>query len=222
MRRFLLRLLEPQQYRRSDAANRHCMAGLAGKVLDIGCGFFAQKFPFGSAVAYIGLDISDRARDVKGDAHCLPFGDGVVDWVLLVGVLEHVEDPAHVLAEAWRVLKPGGYGYIAVPFLQMEHAAHDYWRWTRQGFTRVLTGQGFVVEEMVTNGGFLLVLEYLLWHRLREAIRERSLQALAILPLKVAIQILARAAGRAACDRYAASFHARVRKPLAERVQVGG
>ena len=126
MRRALLRLLEPRQYRRSDEANRICMEGMRGTLLDIGCGFFSDKFPFRSDVTYVGLDISDRARDVRADAHRLPFADASVDWVLLVGVLEHVDDPDRVLEEARRVLKPGGLGYVAVPFLQMDHAAQDY------------------------------------------------------------------------------------------------
>ena len=116
MRRALLRLLEPRQYRRSDEANRICMEGMRGTLLDIGCGFFSNKFPFGSDVTYVGLDISERARDVRADAHRLPFADDSVDWVLLVGVLEHVDDPDRVLEEARRVLKPGGLGYVAVPF----------------------------------------------------------------------------------------------------------
>ena len=72
-------------------------------------------------------------RDVRADAHCLPFADASVDSLLLVGVLEHVDDPVGVLAEARRVLKPGGLGYVAVPFLQMEHAAQDYVRWDAAG-----------------------------------------------------------------------------------------
>ena len=134
---------------------------MGGTLLDIGCGFFSNKFPFGSDVTYVGLDISDRARDVRADAHRLPFADASVDWVLLVGVLEHVDDPDRVLAEARRVLKPGGLGYVAVPFLQMHHAAQDYVRWTRQGFERLLADHDFAIEQMVPNGGFFLVLDYL-------------------------------------------------------------
>ena len=213
MRRALLRPLEPRQYRRSDEANRICMAGMRGLLLDIGCGFFSDKFTFGSDVTYVGLDISDRARDVRADAHVLPFADASVDSILLVGVLEHVDEPDRVLAEALRVLKPGGRGYIAVPFLQMEHADQDYVRWTRQGFQRLLDAHDFITERMVTNGGFLLVLDYLIWHRFRDAVRRRSPLALALLPAKALSRLLAALARSAACNQYATSFHARVRKP---------
>jgi SAM-dependent methyltransferase len=213
MRRALLRLLEPRQYRRSDEANRICMEGMGGTLLDIGCGFFSDKFPFRSDVTYVGLDISDRARDVRADAHRLPLADASVDWVLLVGVLEHVDDPDRVLEEARRVLKPGGLGYVAVPFLQMDHAAQDYVRWTRQGFERLLSDHDFAIEQMVPNGGFFLVLDYLIWHRFRDAARRRSPMALVLLPAKAVSRLLAELARSAGCNQYATSFHARVRKP---------
>jgi ArsR family transcriptional regulator len=44
----------------------------------------------------------------QGTLEALPIGDGEVDIVLLVLVLHHVPDPARALAEAARVLKPGG------------------------------------------------------------------------------------------------------------------
>jgi SAM-dependent methyltransferase len=213
MRRALLRLLEPRQYRRSDEANRICMAGMRGLLLDIGCGFFTDKFDFGPEVTYVGLDLSDRARDVRADAHLLPFDDASLDCVLLVGVLEHVNDPDRVLAEARRVLKPGGLGYVAVPFLQMEHAAQDYVRWTGQGFERLLKDHDFAIEEMVTNGGFFLLLDYLIWHRFRDAVRQRSPMALALLPSRPVTRVLAKLARSAGCQQFATSFHARVRKP---------
>lgn len=45
---------------------------------------------------------------VQGDAHHLPFPDSTFDLVYCRYLLEHVADPPRVLAEALRVLKPGG------------------------------------------------------------------------------------------------------------------
>lgn len=45
----------------------------------------------------------------------LPFADGTFDIVCSFHVLEHVRDPQLVLAEAARVLKPGGYLHFAMP-----------------------------------------------------------------------------------------------------------
>jgi len=45
----------------------------------------------------------------------LPFADGSFDLVVMNQVIEHVSDQSAVLAEATRVLKPGGVLYIACP-----------------------------------------------------------------------------------------------------------
>ena len=44
----------------------------------------------------------------QADAEQLPFDDGVFDIVYSYGVFQHTPDPAMALAEAHRVLKPGG------------------------------------------------------------------------------------------------------------------
>jgi 2-polyprenyl-3-methyl-5-hydroxy-6-metoxy-1,4-benzoquinol methylase len=45
----------------------------------------------------------------------LPFLDETFDVVFSFEVLEHVRDPFRVLAESWRVLKPGGVLYCSAP-----------------------------------------------------------------------------------------------------------
>lgn len=45
---------------------------------------------------------------LEGDAQRLPLADASVDAVMLVSMLHHVENPALALAEARRVLRPGG------------------------------------------------------------------------------------------------------------------
>jgi SAM-dependent methyltransferase len=54
-------------------------------------------------------------RVLPGDAADLPAEDAGVDAVVLLDVLEHVPDPAAVLAEAHRVLRPGGSLVLSVP-----------------------------------------------------------------------------------------------------------
>lgn len=91
-------------------------------------------------VRSINLEISPGpAVDVVGDGHLLPFVDGGFDAVLSQAVLEHVANPAQVVAEAWRVLRPGGYIYVEIPFLQCYHPhPTDFQRYTIEGIERLL------------------------------------------------------------------------------------
>ena len=76
-----------------------------------------------------------------GDAHRLPFQDNSIDSLIYQAVLEHVQDPRRVINEAARVLKPGGYLYLEVPFLQGFHAdPHDFQRYTLEGVARAYQG----------------------------------------------------------------------------------
>ena len=78
--------------------------------------------------------------DVVGDAHRLPFGDATIDVIISNAVLEHVRDLDGTLGEMNRVLKPGGFVYLEIPFIQHYHThdAHgvrfdDYRRLTHSG-----------------------------------------------------------------------------------------
>jgi 2-polyprenyl-6-hydroxyphenyl methylase/3-demethylubiquinone-9 3-methyltransferase len=92
------------------------------RVLDVGCGagFLSNEIAqrghqvTGIDVAADALavahahDASGRVRYVEGDALALPFESGTFDAVCAMDLLEHVEDPEQVIAEASRVLAPGG------------------------------------------------------------------------------------------------------------------
>jgi SAM-dependent methyltransferase len=72
--------------------------------------------------------------DIVCDIHQLPFKDNSIDAVMSVAVLEHVREPALVLKEVHRVLKPGGRVFSVIPFMQPFHASpHDYQRYTLPG-----------------------------------------------------------------------------------------
>jgi SAM-dependent methyltransferase len=83
----------------------------------------------------IAFDIypTDLTRFVA-DAHHIPLVDGSVDGVWIQAVLEHVLDPAAVVAEVERVLKPGGVVYSDTPFMYPVHeGAYDFTRFSRSG-----------------------------------------------------------------------------------------
>lgn len=96
------------------------------KVLDIGCGAGLTTNRLAEAgFRMTGLDQSDPSlqiarggdstgavRYLTGNAYQLPFPEESFDAVMAMDFLEHVEDPAAVIAEAARVLKPGGRFYF--------------------------------------------------------------------------------------------------------------
>ncbi|MBX4181394.1 class I SAM-dependent methyltransferase [Candidatus Parcubacteria bacterium] len=73
--------------------------------------------------------------DIVGDIHDLPFEDNSQEAIICIAVLEHVENPIKACEEMYRVLKPGGYCFVYVPFLYYYHAEKgyygDYWRFTK-------------------------------------------------------------------------------------------
>jgi O-antigen biosynthesis protein len=71
-----------------------------------------------------------------------PFADNSVGIVRAVDALEHMEDPIHVMNEAYRVLAHGGFFYVAVPstdgrgaFQDPTHVSfwneHSFWYYTK-------------------------------------------------------------------------------------------
>jgi SAM-dependent methyltransferase len=99
------------------------VAGIAGRdILEIGCG---EGMMFdGTATHPVQMDVSmTRVARAAGkaplrlcaDGYQLPFASESFRAVLLVAVLEHTREPWRILAEARRVLKPGGIAVMVVP-----------------------------------------------------------------------------------------------------------
>jgi SAM-dependent methyltransferase len=90
-------------------------------------------------IELVETDISIGPRtQIVFDAHTIPFPDASFDAVVLQAVLEHVLDPFLVVAETFRVIKPGGIVYAEVPFMQQVHGgAYDFTRFTHLGCLRL-------------------------------------------------------------------------------------
>lgn len=113
-------------------------------------------------VDYKVLDkVPDYHPDIVGDVHDLPLEDASVDAIICIAVLEHVEEPQKAVREMYRVLKPGGYLYIYVPFLYYYHPMPgyygDFYRFTFDG-VKYLVRDFKDVETQNVRGAFETIL----------------------------------------------------------------
>ncbi|MBV8089742.1 MAG: methyltransferase domain-containing protein [Alphaproteobacteria bacterium] len=103
----------------------------SGNLLDAGCGTANETVKLRRRVPGLkiyGVDLSPNAlaiavtRPETSDAtfyqsalESLPFPDGAFDYIAAHDLIEHIDDPARVLRELYRVLKPAGICVLATP-----------------------------------------------------------------------------------------------------------
>jgi SAM-dependent methyltransferase len=202
---------------------------VSGCVVDLGCGTMPYREELvGSGCRYIGVDWSSsrhgRAPDIVSDLNrALDVPSEVADAVVSISVLEHLYQPHVMLAEAWRVLRPGGLLFLQVPFQWWVHEApHDYYRFTRYGLEFLLTAAGFVDARIEPDGGFwtTVVLKWN-YHSLRWVRGPRPVRWLARLvltPFWAVGQSLAPLLDRVDPNpAETASYTVRARKPVVQR-----
>jgi SAM-dependent methyltransferase len=142
-----------------ERARRHAR----GVLLDVGCGWFPFTGLFeGRVERYLGVDLrssrflGDRSPDAYARGEALPFRDSSMDTVLSLSVLTYLPEPGTLIAEAHRVLKPGG--TLLLEFSQMvpiHDEPHDYFRFTRYGAAYLLERAGFEPLEYIPIGGLM-------------------------------------------------------------------
>jgi SAM-dependent methyltransferase len=153
---------------------------LSGTVVDIGAGTgYGSRFLDSTKTHYIPTDLP-FGRDstnlaisrvgMRPAAYCsgydLPFRSGSIDNVMALSVLEHVKKPDEILAEAYRVLKPGGQVLIVTPFCFPFHGEpDDFRRWTDRGLRVELENSGFIpaTVQSIGDGLSALVLNFLIY-----------------------------------------------------------
>ncbi len=150
------------------------------RLVDVGCGIAYSTYAVANGRPFVGIDMDEGnlalARDVlaavpdvrliRSTAGEVPLEDGAADCVLMTEILEHLDDEGPALAEARRVLSPGGHLLISVPGLRFGfdsglrflpvRTVHDvpgpefHVRpgYTVQGMRELLTGAGFEVESV--------------------------------------------------------------------------
>ena len=134
MERLALHRFASPWLRRQHVARYRWAAGLAGgrRVLDLasGAGYGSALLAAGGARFVVSGDISEEAfrearlpgsgaaRDLRGalaDAARLPFADASFDLYVSFETIEHVDADGAVVAEARRVLAPGGRFVVSTP-----------------------------------------------------------------------------------------------------------
>jgi SAM-dependent methyltransferase len=137
---------------------------LRGRVLNAGAG--TRKVSHLVDGELVNQDLTwpgdDRTDiDIYSPLHVIPVANDNFDAILCIAVLEHVENPEEVMAELFRVLKPGGHLVLEVPFLQPEHKVPtDFQRYTRDGLELLVKRHGF---RLVRTKGLFTVYHTLYW-----------------------------------------------------------
>ena len=146
--------------------------GGGGLLVDIGGGDGAVSGRIGwdpGEIVVVEPDASEvgRGRDRRGfpamqaGGQALPVASGAASVVCALDVLEHMEDPARAVAEAARVLAPGGRLIATVPAYQSLWSEHDvallhYRRYTDDELAELLRAGGFEVELLTYVFAWLL------------------------------------------------------------------
>ncbi len=171
-------------------------AHAGGSLLDVGCG----RRPYGAlldahARSCTGLE-SDRRRyasappDVWASAVKLPCRDASFDTVFSSQVLEHVPEPAEMMAEMSRVLKPGGRLILTAPHIWGIHEEpHDYFRFTQYGLAHLTRKAGLEALSVRPMAGYWVTAGARLCYYLQRF--EKVGAAFVLRPLYALIQLLA-------------------------------
>ncbi|MEQ9403143.1 MAG: methyltransferase domain-containing protein [Cyclobacteriaceae bacterium] len=77
---------------------------------------YISRFESLKNLEYITADIESPLARVKMDIHDIPFEENSFDVIFCNHVLEHVKSDIKALDEMKRVLKPGGWAILQVPF----------------------------------------------------------------------------------------------------------
>ena len=161
-------VLAPLAAQLSAEIRRLCAGRTELAILDVGCGE-KPYYPLIAehAASYRGFDVEPGpVVDDVGVAEQLPYDDASFDIVVSTQVLEHADDPAAVVSEIHRVLKPGGAALVSTHGAFVFHPTpppeRDFWRWTHAGLSRLFRASGAWGDLRVqANGEYVSCVFYL-------------------------------------------------------------
>jgi SAM-dependent methyltransferase len=153
------------------ASLREAAPQARGRFLDVGCGdrrfepLFTRYVESYTGVEHEAVYASTHAAqrstkpDVLYDGKRLPFETASFDSMLCADVLEHTPDPAGLIGEMARVLKPGGKIILTAPFaFRLHEEPYDYFRYTLHGLNTLFESAGLRILEKHAFGGVFSVL----------------------------------------------------------------
>jgi SAM-dependent methyltransferase len=141
----------------------------AGMIIaDIGCGTGDNlSYIHGEGVQFFGIEyaeasariarstLDNRATISVGSATRIPYPDSSVDIALCIEVVEHIEEEDLAFREIARVIRPGGWLVLSLPYRHwfasykplMGHFRH----YTKADVEGLLDRNGFEIEEYLAN-----------------------------------------------------------------------
>lgn len=129
-------------------------------ILDIGSLAVAKQTTYKEIVTnikwqYTGIDIVEgrNVDQVMCSPETIPYQNCSFNLVISGQTLEHTEFPYKLVAEAQRVLIPGGLIFLIAPGGGKEHHRPDYWRILPDGMQVLMKNAGLDVLETFTQCG---------------------------------------------------------------------
>lgn len=151
--RFAIRCLVDLQLATIVACLRPALRDMRGTVLDVGAGQSPWRTWLPDSTTYQGVDVEyasqfgmdARPPDVTYyDGLRIPFSNAQFDNAMCIEVLEHSADPAGLLREIARILRPDARFVLTVPWsARRHHLPHDYHRFSRDALELMFAASGF-------------------------------------------------------------------------------
>lgn len=227
------------------------------RVLELGCAdgaLGALVLQKRLALEYVGVEVREKEAEVArgrltqvfcgdGEKLELPFAEGYFDIVLYGDSLEHLRDPALVLAAHRRLLRPGGLVLASIPnarnLFVVDQLLHGNWTYTDWGlldrthlrfFTlrevrKLFDSVGLTIEhvEFSTRPGSWFTkmhppgLVHPDWIRLYDLLQERLAKGDDITENLRKLYFFDHLGREEAAEFFAVQFHVKARKPTSDQ-----
>mgnify|MGYP001570227163 CR=1 FL=1 len=160
-----------------------------GAILDIGSKNRRYDDWFRGVVTAVDKEPNPEKNVVYGDVETkLSFADNTFDSVLCLEVVEYLDQYTRAFEEVYRVLKPGGYALVSVPFLFHDH--EDKIRLTESQIKKAAARFSLVESHRIGNG-YLVIWDILRKKMLRsKTIFGKCWFGVCVVSLRVLIALL--------------------------------